>query len=234
MSVNYNIYCDESCHLENDHQKAMVLGGIWCPKEKVKEISNNLRQLKSHYGFKSNFEVKWTKVSPSEIHFYLSLIRYFFTDNHLHFRALAIPDKSILNHGSFNQTHDDWYYKMYFRMLKTILDLNSYSTYRIYIDIKDTKSAKKVEKLHDVLCNSLYDFDKNTIQRVQIIKSLESEILQLADLLIGAINYANRGVFTSTGKTHLVNQITNFSGLELIKSTAPYEDKFNLLIWRPR
>lgn len=27
--TEYNIYCDESCHLENDRQPIMVLGGMW-------------------------------------------------------------------------------------------------------------------------------------------------------------------------------------------------------------
>jgi len=31
MSQVFNVYCDESCHLENDHQTAMVLGAVWCP-----------------------------------------------------------------------------------------------------------------------------------------------------------------------------------------------------------
>ena len=26
MSQTYNVYCDESCHMENDHQTVMVLG----------------------------------------------------------------------------------------------------------------------------------------------------------------------------------------------------------------
>jgi len=32
MTNIYNIYCDESCHLENDGEKVMVLGAIWCPR----------------------------------------------------------------------------------------------------------------------------------------------------------------------------------------------------------
>jgi len=28
MSLIYNIYCDESCHLEHDRQPVMVLGAI--------------------------------------------------------------------------------------------------------------------------------------------------------------------------------------------------------------
>jgi hypothetical protein len=35
MSQVLNVYCDESCHLENDHQTAMVLGAVWCPFEKT-------------------------------------------------------------------------------------------------------------------------------------------------------------------------------------------------------
>ncbi|EEW5233460.1 DUF3800 domain-containing protein, partial [Escherichia coli] len=27
----FNVFCDESCHLLNDHNKVMVLGALWCP-----------------------------------------------------------------------------------------------------------------------------------------------------------------------------------------------------------
>lgn len=29
----FNVYCDESCHLPNDGNSVMVLGGVWCPKK---------------------------------------------------------------------------------------------------------------------------------------------------------------------------------------------------------
>ena len=28
--MEYNIYCDESCHLQNDNSNVMVLGAVWC------------------------------------------------------------------------------------------------------------------------------------------------------------------------------------------------------------
>ena len=34
MPQVFNVYCDESCHLEHDRQKVMVLGVIWWPLEK--------------------------------------------------------------------------------------------------------------------------------------------------------------------------------------------------------
>ena len=37
MSDTFKVYCDESCHLENDHQKVMVLGAVWCLFDKTRE-----------------------------------------------------------------------------------------------------------------------------------------------------------------------------------------------------
>ena len=64
MSETFNVYCDESCHLEHDQQKAMVLGAIWCPLDKSREISIRLREIKQKHRMAPQFEVKWTKVSP--------------------------------------------------------------------------------------------------------------------------------------------------------------------------
>jgi len=60
----YNVYCDESCHLERDHQKAMVLGALWCPMDRSREFSEDIRRLKTKHGLSTKFEIKWTKVSP--------------------------------------------------------------------------------------------------------------------------------------------------------------------------
>ena len=35
---------------------------------------------------------------------------------------LVVPDKSELAHEQYNQTHDEFYYKMYFDMLKVIFE----------------------------------------------------------------------------------------------------------------
>lgn len=230
----YNIYCDESCHLENDHQKVMVLGASWCPANKVREISRRIREIKQKHGFNPNFEIKWTKVSPSKEDFYQDIIDYFFDDDDLHFRALIVPDKSVLDHRLFDQTHDDWYYKMYFHMLNIILNPNPGFQYRIYIDIKDTRSAKKIKKLHHVLCNNIYDFSKEIIKQVQMVKSHEIQILQITDLLIGALSHENRMLKGSNAKQNLIKRVKERSGYKLTLTTLQKEEKFNLFFWRPK
>jgi len=101
LSEHYNVYCDESCHLENDHQKVMTLGAIWCATEKVREISIRIREKKIQHGLKADFEIKWTKVSPAKESFYLDIVDYFFDVDDLHFRGLVVPDKSKLRHEVF-------------------------------------------------------------------------------------------------------------------------------------
>jgi len=232
MSQIISIYCDESCHLENDRQPIMVLGAVWCPQERVHEINVRIREIKVKYSLSPDFEMKWTKVSPARRDFYQEMMDYFFDDDDLHFRGLVVTDKSKLQHPRFAQDHDDWYFKMYFDMLKILLTPSA--RFYIYLDIKDTRSAGKVAKLHDVLAHNMYDFDRSIIRRVQTVRSHEIGILQLADILIGAVSYANRKIQTSSAKLALVERMRSRSRYSLTRTTLYREDKVNLFLWRPQ
>lgn len=230
MKQIFNIYCDESCHLEHDGEKAMVIGGVWCSLSKKDEIFRRLREIKEKHGLSKRFEIKWNKVSKGQLNFYMDVINYFFDNSDLHFRVLVVPDKQELNHKEYNQSHDTFYYKMYFNMLKTLFEPNC--EYNIYIDIKDTRGQKKVERLHDVLCNNHYDFNRQMIKKVQQVRSEEIELIALADLLIGAVSYLHRGINTSEAKLKLIERIKARSGYNLTASTLYREDKFNIFVWR--
>lgn len=208
----------------------MVLGAVWCQLDKSREIAVRLREIKQKHGLSSLFEVKWTKVSPAKTRFYLDLVDYFFDDDDLHFRALIVPDKSLIRHDAFScQDHDDWYYKMYFDMLKVIVKPEA--RYRIYLDIKDTRGAQKVAQLHEVLCNDRYDFSRQVIERLQLVHSHEIEQLQLADLLIGAVGYLNKNLYGNEGKIALIERMKQRSGYDLTRTTLLREEKMNIFRW---
>lgn len=232
MADIYNIYCDESCHLETDKIPVMILGAVWCPMNSARIIAERIRELKVKNGLNRYFEAKWIKVSQAKLQFYLDLVDYFFDCGDLHFRAVIIPDKSKLKHAKFGQTHDDWYYKMYFTMLKQIF--YPCDKYHIYLDIKDTRGSEKIVKLHDVLCNNMYDFSKSIIEKMQLVRSHEIEQLQLADLLIGSVSYVNRDLNTSAAKLKIAERIKIRSQYSLKYSTLLKEEKFNLLRWHPQ
>lgn len=231
MSTTINIYCDESCHLPNDGQAAMVLGALWCFRAKVSAHHQAIAELKAKHKLSPFFEVKWTKVSPAKLDFYKELIEYFFSSPTMGFRCWVIPDKSVLSHDQHNQTHDDWYYKMYFYLLRNLITKGK--KFHIYLDIKDTRSRMKLQKLREVLSNANYDFSREIIDRIQHVHSHDIGLMQLADVLIGAISYQARGLTESPAKNEIVQLIKDRSGLSLDNNTLPTEKKFNLCIWRP-
>ena len=232
--MEYNVYCDESCYLEFDESNAMAIGCIWCPAEKVKDINMRIKEFKAKYFMDTNKEIKWTKVSKCNEKLYMDLINYFFDDDDLHFRIIVIPNKNQLNHAKFNQIHEDFYYKIYFDMLKNIL--SPIDKYNIYIDIKNTHSNERAQKLRKVCSNQMYDFNMSIIKKIQPINSNESQIMQLADILIGACTYLNRNFspqhIKSETKIKIIDRIKFRSKYRLDKSTLMGERKFNYFLWR--
>jgi hypothetical protein len=225
----YNIYCDESCHLENDGHRLMALGAIWAPESMVAELGRSSKELKQAFGLSREFELKWGKVSGGKLDYYTAVLDWFWSTPELHFRGLVVPDKTKLDHAGHNQTHDDWYYKMYFDLLKVIID--PHQKYNIYLDIKDTRGGKKVAELHEVLSNKQYDFKRSIIDQIQLVRSHEIQLLQLTDFVIGLIAYANRGLTENSAKLSLVQRLRAHSKYSLTHSTLLRESKLNLFLW---
>ena len=230
-----NIYCDESCHLEHDNSNIMVLGAMSCKADAKETIFKDIRKIKMEFGLDSRFEIKWTKISKSKVDFYKRLVDYFFENDNLWFRGIIACHKKNLNNCKYNDgDYNTWYYKMYFSLLNPIIYESE--KYKILIDIKDTHGGPRVKKLHEVLCNNKYDFKSEVIQGIYQINSKESEILQLADLMIGALSYYHRGLLTNglnSGKVELINYIQKKYKIDLDKITNRNEKKYNLFIWEP-
>ena len=217
-----NLYCDESCHLENDNEKVMLIGGISCPDYARNIVYKEIKEIKKKYGISSHAEIKWRKVSQSKLEYYKELVNYFFDNENLNFRVVMI-DKDKLNHQKYNQTHDDFYYKQYFYLVRKFLfedDVN------VFIDIKDTNSIFKVNKLKEIL-NS-WNKTKKNIKNIQQIRSHENSIMQLADLLIGAVAYRNRGFRTSHARVELCDLVSKRAAHDLISNTNYNAHKFNI------
>lgn len=233
QNSEFNVYCDESCHLEHDRQSVMVLGNAWCNKIDVKRISRDIRALKKEYHAEG--EMKWNKISKSREAFFLKIVDYFFDENSLFFRCLIVENKHLLNHEYFNQgSHDSFYYKMYYYLIRNILNNNLDNSFNVYIDIKDTRSVNKIHILKEYLCNNFRDFEGNLIGNIQHINSRESELLQLSDIFIGAISYYNRNLNSNSAKNNIVDSIKRLSGLDLKKSNPPWDKKFNIFNFSPQ
>ena len=217
ISKTFNIYCDESCHLQHDHKKFMFLGSISCAYPQVKRHSKRIEELKKEHNFYA--EIKWTNVSMSKVRFYLDLVDYFF-DTDLRFRAIGV-DKSKIKCEEFCSSFDEFYYKMYYQLLNYNIDTLSH--YNVYLDIKDSLSAIKVRKLKDIL-NVKY----GVFRTIQNIRSEESLLMQLSDFIMGAISYnSNCDEKKNMAKVQILEKIRKHSNVIDLDKTN-YSDKLNL------
>lgn len=226
QKIEINAYADESCHLEHDNVEFMVLGCVYCLKKDKNYITNKIKDIKKKYGVKPTTEIKWTKVSKTKIDMYKELVDLLFNEN-ISFRGWIAHDKMSLDHELFHQTYDDWYYKMYYYLFNYIIT-EGLVNYNIFLDIKDTRSSMKNEKLKDILTHfSIYNVNK-----VQAIRSDEVQLIQLADLVIGAISYKLRNLTTSSAKLELVNYIETKFDISFFNNPSNNNKKFNIFHWR--
>lgn len=215
-SKTFNFYCDESTHLQHDGKPYMIVAYISSAFNQLTQHKEHLKMLKKKHMVKG--EIKWSNVSGSQYQYYADIIDYFFSTD-LNFRAVIV-NKSKINETIPEFTYDDFYFRMYYQLLHHKINLEY--NYNIYLDIKDTRSNRKLIKLKDILKWNA------SIKNCQFIKSHESSLMQLADLIMGAINYKIRGENKMIAKNKLIEKIENHSNVPFTQSTPKSADKFNL------
>ncbi|MFA5849799.1 MAG: DUF3800 domain-containing protein [Bacteroidales bacterium] len=214
LNKTFNIYCDESCHIEHDHKKYMLLGSVSAAYNQVKRHTERIKELKKKYNFYG--EIKWSNVSNSQLAFYKDLIDYFF-DTDLRYRAVIVKKEQVST-----ADYDTFYYKMYYFLLNH--NKNTLYSYNVYLDIKDDLSAIKVNKLKEIL-NTKFGVFRN----VQNIRSHESILLQIADFITGALSYnINDDKKVVVAKLQLIDKIKKHSEQPLDRISSYNEKKLNL------
>ena len=177
MSKTFNIYCDESTHLINDRHPYMLLGYVSIAYPQIKMAREQIKAIKAKHNYVG--ELKWTNVHDATYPMYNELIDYFFMTD-MKFRVVIV-DKSQIDETRPEYTFNDFYFRMYYQLLHHLTDMGN--EYNVFFDIKDTCSHNKLHKLQEILrWNS-------SIRHFQFIRSHESYFVQLADILMGAINY---------------------------------------------
>ena len=229
--MEYNVYCDESCHLISNDSKYMLIGAVYCPKNKVKKINEYIEHLKENYNISNKIELKWNKIDKKTEKLYLDIINYFFNNDDLKFRVIVI-DKTKLDHEKYNQTENDFYYKAYYEMLKYLIIPGN--TYNIYPDIKDTNSYYYHQVMLDYLRIKMHDSNRKTIRKVQPIRSYEAPILQINDILIGALSYYYRNLSKNSVKLKIISEIKKLYQNNLNETSYCSNTKFNIFIWKSR
>lgn len=190
MSQTFNIYCDESCHLPHDRQPAMLMGLLACPAERARNFNSELTKLCERHGLPKHFELKWTKISPGKVDFYRAVLEWFLSIPEISFRALVLPDKQ----GEYSRVPAEKqahiYYALYFQLLRDAMEQGNH--YRIYLDMKDTRGREKLRELQKGLALNNPSVWVEANPTLQHVRSHEIRLMQVTDLLLGAVGYARR------------------------------------------
>lgn len=229
--MEYNVYCDESCHLISNNSQYMLIGAVYCPKYKIKKVNEYIEHLKENYNLSKTIELKWNKIDKKTERLYLDIVNYFFNNDDLKFRVIVI-DRTKLNHEKYNQTENDFYHKAYYDMLKYIITPGN--SYNIYPDIKDTNSYYYHQIMLNYLRIKMSDLNRKTIKKVQPIRSYEAPILQINDILIGALSYYYRNLSGNSVKLNIINEINKLYQNSFNTSSNYNNIKFNIFIWKSR
>jgi hypothetical protein len=163
--------------------------------------------------------------------FYEALIDLILDDPDVWFKATVVQHKERLSHDHFNEgSHNTFYYKMFYYTLRDFL-LPDHE-YRIYLDYMDTMGGEKTKKLCQVLkTEGREDLKVDSY----IIHSYESQLIQVCDLIIGAVSYKNRSDIEhgSEIKAEIVRYLERKLGHSLDYGTPPWERNFNIFRFAP-
>lgn len=224
------IYVDESRHLGlNDN--VMVLGCVWLDAYHVREFTDKIRVLKSKYHITRKEELKWSRLSKSRRNYYLEVVNLFFDSDYINYRAVVIP-KDKLSYESYTDAGDDFYYRMIYILIANVIKKTTYriDEYKIFLDLKDSWSDYRAKRTAEYLRNDSHiNGDAFTVQP---IRSNQSVLLQLADLITGAVAAANNdGKNKVEAKNEVIKQISRLSGQDLNTQTPYSIDKMNIFKW---
>ena len=221
MSKTFNLYCDESTHLIHDGHPYMLLSYISIAYPQIRLAKEEIKAIKRKFNYTE--ELKWTNVHSATYKVYAELVDWFFM-NDLEFRAVVV-DKSQIDEKRADYSFNDFYFRMYFQLLHTKVDFQN--RYNVFLDIKDTCSGEKLEKMKKIMSYN------SSIGPLQFIPSRESVFIQLADVLMGAINYnlrIQKGDVKGNviAKLKLIEKIKRHRNISLNTTTPLSRNKFNL------
>ena len=221
--MKYEIYCDESCWealYDKQSHKYASIGGVWIPAERRQIVKGLIAELKAKYGLYG--EMKWNHICPKSVEMYKDLVNMFFDDDQMRFRAICIKASEV-NHERFNAGNGELgFYKFYFQLIHHWMLMGN--SYQVFVDFKTNGYRHRVKELGTILNHA----STAELTQIQALPSDESVLIQLADVLTGAVSSAfNSNKLMSDSKQSIRELIESRLGHGIMGTWAS-EPKFNV------
>jgi hypothetical protein len=216
------IYVDESS--QNKH-RYLVLGAV------VVQLTNS--QIINDLIAKARLpelpfnEIKWTKVSTAKLPAYTRVVDVLFDrPDELHFHSLFV-DTTKHNHKKFNQGDSEMgFNKEVYQLANKVGRMYDAYYFHLYPDYRDTKSLPEELRLNLNRGAAKRGDERDwPIRRCQFRDSKQIQILQLVDVIVGAIAFQLNGhdkvQDANPAKIVLAKYVMQRAGIaDILKGTA--------------
>lgn len=228
----WHVGCDES---GIDGQIYYGFGSLWMKYQRRGDFTRIIRELREKHHMRD--EIKWQKAhSKKYAQFYSALIEMFFKNSWLAFHCIVIRkgmvDKSF-HDGDYDLAMRKHFTQLISTKVKAVIKAhpNRECEFRIEVDPLPSRYKKADEAFHKI-ANSMLKKElggEALIKSVVTKDSKNSEHIQIADFLLGAVMSAFQGKASSPAKLAVANNIASYLGWDHLKhDTWNSERKFNI------
>jgi hypothetical protein len=230
----YHIYGDESCVTAHPW---MALGATILSAENRERVARAFTTLKHKRGMPN--ELKWERLSAKNLTRYQEIVDLYFEfsrANVLRFHALTIPMFAV-DHWKYNDGVPDIGYNKFVYQLLLNQFMRRYGAGNIFqIDLDSRTTNQPIEPMQYMLNNgakSKFGFDHRPCRQLQFRDSKAEIMLQINDILLGAIGLCANRKDNRRPATHptviLARHIRDKAGLlSLRRPTPQYELRFTV------
>jgi hypothetical protein len=210
-----NIYSDESRHRG---ERFLLLGGLWVRAKDAAQLEQEINRLRHKYGYTNNEgkfidflgELKWTKVSTKYLPIYKELVDLFFQlieQGKIRFCAMLVDthDPAVQEYDNIKK---DGYFKLLYQLY--LHNCRVPGIYNIFPDrITNPTHTVNLVTLQISLERALVkkfaelvnpgDRPERFVQAITPVDSKKVQMMQMVDVIIGAIGYFQNRHFKKEG-----------------------------------
>jgi hypothetical protein len=177
---DYHIYADETL-LRGPI--AFAFGALICTPRRAQILAGEIRKVRREVGYFG--ELKWNKTSEASIALHTRVVKISFDDRFARFSLMNIKK----GHGwrSWGQSEEERFFKAYYLFLMSTV--GPFSRYDVYLDERPLQKRYRWKTLHFLMNKNRrqsWDLKRKNIRTLAPIDSKSSDLLQLADLLLGS------------------------------------------------
>ena len=219
----------------------MVFGGIIIQAENMPAMADTMQRWRSETRLLG--ELKWTKVSRHYLEEYKSLVTLAMKlarEGRLHFKAVVF-DTTQIDYSHHRNDKELGFYKFWYQFI-----LHKFGPYaasdedRLLVFLDQRQTSYRLATLRDALNVGIrrrFGRRPNVVRTVQAVDSAKHDLIQIADVMMGAIGYhcndCHLRPCASPAKQSMAEHIATIAGLENLSQATRFSRK-DFEIWRFR